>query len=452
MQKTNEHKPVENRLWEKTPIRTIVGSVCLALAVLIAIYFGTANALSIVFSLLCLISSIGFFTAEIMNRARYEREGQLTVNEADKGYFDDAEVIPVLSTKRMFRSADEIGESDLAASNNGALDAFDALENTASAFLNLTNDFVKFAEENGCKIDASNAKSIFASIASSRILVVREMTKADFELLVRVIAAFFGTDAYIDRVGEDYHSEGNLLFDVDDKNQKKAFMLAIEAARANQQSLHFVALTDVSAANVKNYIKPIISYAKAPQATHAISMVEDGVVDRYYLPENLWCILHLAEGESTVSLPEPLLAVCSTKELFVSVCEKAEFFTQVQTVTYPQMELMIDKLKCNIPEGEWKKLDAFIDFLNQSLPLSISNKQWIGMEKYIAVLMECEESAVLALDEGIATRVIPAILAKATKAKKKADIIAGLNAAFESGEILASRKAAKSLTTADFVG
>ena len=57
------------------------------------------------------------------------------------------------------------------------------------------------------------------------------MTKADFELLVRVIAAFFGTDAYIDRVGEDYHSEGNLLFDVDDKNQKKAFMLAIEAAK-----------------------------------------------------------------------------------------------------------------------------------------------------------------------------------------------------------------------------
>ena len=42
--------------------------------------------------------------------------------------------------------------------------------------------------------------------------------------------------------------------------------------------------------------------------------------------------------------------------------------------------------------------------------------------------------------------------AKASKAKKKADIIAGLNAAFESGEILASRKAAKSLTTADFVG
>jgi hypothetical protein len=74
------------------------------------------------------------------------------------------------------------------------------------------------------------------------------------------------------------------------------------------------------------------------------------------------------------------------------------------------------------------------------------------MEKYIAALIECQESSMLALDKGIATRLIPTILSKASKAKKKADIIAGLNATFESSEISFSRKAVKSLANADFVG
>ena len=207
------------------------------------------------------------------------------------------------------------------------------------------------------------------------------------------------------------------MFGETDKSQKKSLMLAIEAARSQQQNLHFIAFTDVAAANVESYLNPIINYAKTPQATHSISVIENGVTDKYYLPENLWCILHLAEGESATSLPESFLEVCLIEDIFVSACNKAEAFTQMRTVTYPQMELMIDKLKCNVSERDWKKLDTFIGFLNQSLPITISNKQWVGMEKYIAALIECQESPMLALDKGIATRLIPTILSKASKAK-----------------------------------
>ena len=451
MLKTNKHKISESEFWKKTPIKTIAGCICLAFSVLVGIYFGTTSPFSIIFSILCLFLAIGFFVAEIFIRAKHMYDEKLSVTAADEKYFEDAEVIPVFSTEKMFRSATERSELSFQTHDCESSTPFDVSPDYTSELLNVVNEFVLFAEENGCKIDISTAKSILASIASSRILVVKDMQKSDFEALVGVLCTYFGTNIYIDQVNETYKSESALLFEDNDKSQKKSLMFAIEAARAQQQKLHFIALTDVAAANVENYFIPMVNYAKTPQSIHSISVTRDNAVDKHYLPENLWCILHLAEGESAASLPEALLEVCSTKALFVSVCDKAESFTQVPTVTYPQMELMIDKLKCNIPEKEWKKLDAFIGFLNQSLPVSISNKQWIGMEKYIAVLMECKENASLALDEGIATRIIPTILAKASKAKKKADIIAGLNATFESSEILASRKAAKSLTTADFV-
>ncbi len=427
----------------RTPIKIIVGAVCLALSVLIGIYLGTGNAFSMILSLLCLFLAIGFFTAEIFARTRNDYEGQLAVDMADETYFEDAEVIPVFSTEKMFRSAIDANKVSSQTTNpEVANSSVFSLEKELD-FPDVIKEFVIFAEERGCAMDANTAKSLFASLASSRIIITREMPKENFELLVSVISEYFGTQAFIDQVDSNYTDENSLLFESGDKNQKKPAMLTIEAAQAQTQKLHFVALTNVIASNITNYFLPFINYANAPQATHFLSVTADGVTDKYYLPQNLWAILNLAESESVTSLPEALLEVCSVKDISVSICSKTESHTQVRMIGYSQMQLLIEKSKCTITEVEWKKLDAFVDFLNKYLPFTISNKQWIGMERYIAVLNECGENAMVALDEGISARIIPQLLAKDSKAKKKVDIIAGLNTSFEGNEISISRKAVK---------
>ena len=86
-----------------------------------------------------------------------------------------------------------------------------------------------------------------------------------------------------------------------------------------------------------------------------------------------------------------------------------------------------------------------VDFINQTVSFAIPNKQWLGMEKYIAVLNDCNESVEIALDEAIAVNIIPSVIAKAIKAEKRVDVLAGLSASFDSNEISISRKAVKSL-------
>ena len=167
MLKTNKHKISESEFWKKTPIKTIAGCICLAFSVLVGIYFGTTSPFSIIFSILCLFLAIGFFVAEIFTRAKHMYDEKLSVTAADEKYFEDAEVIPVFSTEKMFRSATERSELSFQTHDCESSTPFDISPDYTSELLNVVNEFVLFAEENGCKIDISTAKSILASIASS---------------------------------------------------------------------------------------------------------------------------------------------------------------------------------------------------------------------------------------------------------------------------------------------
>ncbi|MBQ7336615.1 MAG: hypothetical protein IJW92_09115 [Clostridia bacterium] len=464
MQKMNERNSMENNrtagtsphqyrldavggTW-KTLKFTVIGAVSLVLSMVIGIYSNsTGSALWGVLSGLLVLVAVGLFLAEIFARAKLDKVADLQVDEANREYFEDAEVIPVFSTKRMFHStSDKItSQSDAPESVNVPRISFDK----EFGFSDAITEFATFAEERGCKLDTDAVRGLFASLASSRILIVRQMSKEAFALLVDVMSEYFGTKALIDRVDSSYTDEHSLLFESEGESKKKNTMLTLEAAQAEGQKVHLLALTDVVASNIPNYFLPFINYAKTPESAHFLSSRTGGEINTYYLPSNLWVILNLAQGERVASLPEALLEVCAIRDISLDVCDRAETFTQVHPVDYSQIKLMVGQSKCAVLESEWKKLDAFADFLNEYLPFAISNKQWIGMERYIAVLNACGAENAAALDEAIAARILPSVLAKAFRADQKIDIAEGLNASFEYDEIAISRRALKELGRSD---
>ncbi len=430
---------------KKMPKNAVIGAVLLTFSLLIGIYCLSSDAggsFGGIFSVLLAIVAIGFFIAEIFVRAKLDKNTQFTMDKANQEYFDNADVLPVFSTERMFHSdSNEIYQSTNSKSQNSS----SVSKNKEIGFSDVVNEFTTFAEERGCKIDSAAAEGLFASLASSRILILRQMPTAEFERLTDVISDYFGTEAHVDQVNSSYTNEDNLLFAPDGENIKKGTLVTLEAAQAEREKTHFISLTDVDAANISAYFTSFINYAKAPEASHFISAKNGEETDTYYLSSNLWAILNLAEGERVASLPEELLEISSIIDISVSICDKAESPVQIQHISYFQLKLMIDQTKCNIDESDWKKLDAFTDFLNEHMTFTISNKQWIGMEKYIAVLNECKKNSTDALDEAISTRVIPSVVASASRTDKRIDIISGLITAFKDSEMLISRKAAKEL-------
>ena len=427
----------ENRLAKRTLINTTVGAVSLTLSILCGVYFG-ATAFSIILSLILLFVAIGFLTAEILAVKKQNSDATLAMEKANEAYFDDAEVIPVFSTEKML-SADDTNATALSNKDLGAVKTASGCSNMDLCFDDVIKDFLLFANERGCKIDARVAKSLFASLASSRILITK--AHGNFELLVQTVSKYFGTQTYID-LAKDYTGEGDLLFQ---KENKTAAMLAIENAQTETDKLHFIALDNVPSSNFESYFEPFIHYARTPEATHFISVTTENATDRFYLPSNLWVILNLAEKENVAVLPQTVLEVASIQEIPLSISEKGGAYLPTVSLSYSQMKWMINKSKCVVMENNWKKLDAFVDFINQTVSFAIPNKQWLGMEKYIAVLNDCNESVEIALDEAIAVNIIPSVIAKAIKAEKRVDVLAGLSASFDSNEISISRKAVKSL-------
>ncbi len=430
----------------KFPKNAIIGAALLALSLLIGIYClgsGADGSLGGIFSVLLALVAIVFFILEIFVRAKLDKDTQLTLDKANQVYFEDAEVIPVFSTEIMFHS----DKNEIISQNaNSELKNSSAIYmNKEIGFFDVVNEFTAFAKERGCKIDTTAAKRLFASLASSRILILQQMSTEDFECLTGVISDYFGTEAHVDQVNSSYINEDSLLFAHDGENKKKGAMVTLEAAQAEREKMHFMALTDVDTSNISTYFSSFINYTKAPEASHYISLNTGKETATYYLPSNLWAIINLAGGERVASLPKSLLEISSIIDISISACDKAESFMQTQPISYSQFKLMIDQAKCSVNESEWKKLDAFTDFLNEHLTFTISNKQWIGMEKYIAVLSECKNNTADALDEAISTRVIPSAVASALRADKKIDIISGLVSAFKDNDMPISRKAVKEL-------
>ena len=85
----------------------LIGIAALALSAIVAIgcYGSDGNGfIGPTLSILLALVALSFFMAEIIIRARFEKTERLKMERADKGLFDDAEVIPVFSTERMLRS------------------------------------------------------------------------------------------------------------------------------------------------------------------------------------------------------------------------------------------------------------------------------------------------------------------------------------------------------------
>lgn len=428
-----------------TFINVAVGTVSLVVSMLIGMYLlgsGSESVFLGVFSVLLLLVAIGFFTLEIFLRVKRERSAALTPDSLDQEYFENSEVIPVFSTKRMFYSESEKTHLQTQIGSTPVDD--DSNFEKETMFEDAVAKFVRFAMEHGCQMDTGNAKKLFASLASSRILIAKQMASDEFALLTRVLSGFFGANTEVDLVDGNTTNGGNLLFDAN--NEKKNALKVIESAQQASDKVHFIALDDLTKSHITNCFASLIAYAKVPEATHFITVSAADTRQKYYLPQNLWVLVNLAEGENIPAFPTSLLEVSTLLDISFAGTEPAENMTAMLPITYSQFKLMIEKSNCEVTEEEWKKLDAFVAYLNEGTPFEISNKQWIGIEKYISVLCECGESIATAFDLAMAARMIPSALSCAAKADKKIDVLAGLSASFKEGELSIARKAVKSLS------
>lgn len=408
---------------KKSKFNFIAGVSAIVLSVILKLYCVFANVDGLFFDIFALaiaLAGVAHFISAYRHRLNENAKQREAVIEASQELFSNAETVSVNYADSLFSKEFDTHEEEISHEAEEKVEGVDSellvYIDKEQTFESAAAEFESFALERGCQFEKATVRNIFASLASSRLMVVKGMDDNAFRKLVFLLSSYFDSSAFVDRVDSTYESESSLLFHDDGHgNRTKTNALnAIESARNVRHCIHFAALENVIPSALTKYFIPYAKYVKNPLANHHVTVVGAGYAESsYYMPQNLWFILNLANGESADRLPDFISEVATVNTFNFKEVQGASNHTSVKRFTYYQMEHLAEKTVNNtyVPEDIWKKVDKLEEYVKSHTTYSLTNKMWLCFEKYAYVSIACGADTNDAVDRALCAKLMPSIVA-----------------------------------------
>ena len=193
------------------------------------------------------------------------------------------------------------------------------------------------------------------------------------------------------------------------------------------------------------------------EAELSVSPLADGCEEKFLLPEDMWFILVLADGENAATLPKYLLDMACVINVALQTGKKAKTRlqvkkketeeenynealetqegdngvevvetvveaekTQVKPLVYSQFKKLVH-YACRdyqLDEILWKRVDKLEEFVSGCGEYTVENKQWQRMEKFVSVYLAMGGEAEEALDSVVAGHLIYGLASCVQNSKK----------------------------------
>ncbi len=445
------------KIMKKSVLNIIAGIAALLLAVILKVYCLATNTNALFFDIMAIILALSgwvFFIAELVARKRAAAADENAIAAANEEAFKDAEKVEISAAEQLFAKEFDVttDEADAGVEEFAAGADADSMMPIQSEvdLAAASRDFSAAAKEKGVDFSESDAGKLFASLASSRVLLLYGMSTRAFDAFMQVLADYFETSVYKDSVSGAYASHENILFmsDAEGALAKTNAMLGIEEAQSAVEKMHFLGFDGVKPRDMADWFAPILKHAKNPYARNAFrARNEQNVETVYHFPQNVWFVVNLAESASYDEIPAGIAEIATVNNFAIAPCEPTAASTHAG-FTYYQMEYLCDKLvsAMNIGESVWRRFDRLEAYVNAHAPFAFGNKLWLCAEKYIAFAMACGKESEKSIDECIAAKLLPAIIVALSGkiAQGEAGLAETLENAFGEENVAACRKAIKS--------
>ena len=417
--------PTENYVLEaatkpmKPSVRNLIfGIAAITLAVSVKLYdiLTVSNSLFLnIVAILLAAGAVAFFVMEIADRKRGFARERAALEEANAALFAEAAEIPVPSADALFAAA---AESAAAAEEEAAAEEQDH-------FLDVNKDLTlpvavtaltTLATEKGLTPESGTVPALLSAMASSRLLLTRGMDSETFTAMTETLCEYFGCPAAVDTVDATYTDEAALLYRREESGEltPRNALTAVESARRDPRTVHLVSLTEVPLETLSDYFVPYARYTRAPRTACSVTTHDpEGNEVAYLLPENLWFVLNLKDGESLGNLPDYIAEVAALLNPAFTATPPAAAHSEFAPFPYGQMLYLCDRLKSGfaLEEENWKRIDRLEAYAARYSGFAVTNKLWLGLETYLAALMTVEPDPAAALDEALSVRLLPALIA-----------------------------------------
>lgn len=405
---------------KKSVFNLIVGALALLLAVVLKMYCALSNidgAFFDIFSVVLAAAGIYFLILEAIRRNNLHNQQRETIDAATNREFSaaNAKSIPVYAAEQMFVSEFDAPEETHTQADEVGIEGVEmdrlAFVDKDQTFRTAAHDFSVFAAERGCQISEATCIDLFASLAASRLMIVRNMEEKAFQKFMMALTGYFETPLYLDTISDAYTKAEHLLFKVDkNENRSKTNLLcAAQSAHSNPHLIHFAALDHVDPQQLPQYFTSLLKYIRNPMGNFHITAPNERNVDTsYHIPQNLWFVLNLSCGTTADTLPDFICDVATINRFIFQDCTPNDHNTQVRKFSYYQMDYLTEQAvnKISVTEEQWKKIDNLENHFSKNGISIMDNKLWLCLEKYIHVYLTCDNDVSKALDHGICSKLI----------------------------------------------
>ena len=405
-----------------------VGSLILAVSMAIfnSMLKETSLFLGVVTGVLA-VSAIIFFICEIADRNRESAEERKTIDEKNSAQFENAEEIPNLPSEAMFRD-----EFDMVDTIVGDFDdkIEEPLEDEYSQFIDpslniqtAAEQFNRFALERGYKFADGAVEKLFASLASTRLVITKGMSEENFNTLMLLLSEYFGSGVFIDTPDENENGDQFFSYEEHADEPKKNVLHALSDAAHFREKISLAALNDATVASIADYVAPFLQYIYSPKyRTEVIIRQNKGLRSGYHISSNLWFMINMNETSAVDALPMDIARVAAVNFMPHTMVQPAETHSEIHGFSSYQIDYMFEKEGVGnaVSEEYWKKVDKLEKYASDVSGYSIKNKLWITFERHLGLLISAGLEEKDAFDAALATKILPSLSAS-IKGKLKKD-------------------------------
>lgn len=410
------------KLMKKTVRNIIFGLGALSLAAALFIFTalsGIKAPVLMIVSIVLVFASMSFFALEFYDRKMAHIEERKRIDEANEQQFADADHIDVYAAENMF--IEEFDKADVVVDNQALHyvkdndNDFFVHVNKELTFSEACYDFNTFAAEKGFKFAPDAVREIFASIASSRIVILKDTSDEQYKTLIMLLCEYFDCPISIDYVSDRYINEESVLFrdGMDGERIKTNILKGIENAYNEKQNIQILSLADVSFSDISNYFVSFARYARNPSGNISIeARNENNNETSYIIPQNTWMFIKLKNGEKICNIPEYLADISTTVKIDYTKSPASGVIADVRKFKFYQLDYLLDKCKnvYEFSEDTWKKIDKLEEYTNLHAKFHLGNKICTGIEKYSSTFIACEGEMNTAIDKAVASKLLPYVI------------------------------------------
>lgn len=437
---------------KKSVFNFISGSISILLAIALKLYCISVGIDSVFFDcfvIVLVLFGLILFISEVIRRNSIHNAHRQEIDKANAKSFKNAQKISKYDVDAMFiKEFDTDNDSASAkAQNDDASSKHLDFVDREQSFANAAADFEIFAQSKGYKFAQPVIKRIFSAISASRLAVVTGMNDEDFGSFITVLSNYFETEAFVERIDQTYTCAEDLLFKADSSSirSKTQVCAAIESAANASHNIHIAGLTNVKATGLLSYFSTFASYAKDPYGDHrVVALNENELAVSYYIPQNLWFVLNLAETENPSDLPAFISEIATVNAFPFIPFAPCKMDRNIKRFTYYQLEYLCERMEDRffISENTWKKVDKLEHTISGIDDFKITNKMWLALERYTSAYVSAGGDENNALDEAIAAKLIVPIVSalRTSPSNSNTNISEALKAIFGNSNVNSSLK------------